>query len=66
MDERTEKSHLAAAGPEEQADRSTDKPKIAPGEIGALDEDATPEQISRGDATRVTKLVWDEYDPSQD
>jgi hypothetical protein len=29
-----------------------------------LNENATAEEIRRGDYTKVTKLVWDEYDPS--
>ncbi|MFC4619938.1 hypothetical protein ACFO4N_14590 [Camelliibacillus cellulosilyticus] len=29
-----------------------------------LNAEATKDEIARGDYTKVTKLVWDEYDPS--
>ncbi|MGV3487932.1 MAG: hypothetical protein ACO1OC_05025 [Tuberibacillus sp.] len=29
-----------------------------------LEADATEAEIKRGDYTKVTKLIWDEYDPS--
>lgn len=30
-----------------------------------LAEEATEEEIKRGDYTKVTRLAWDEYDPSE-
>ncbi|HET6872865.1 MAG TPA: hypothetical protein VFH42_07735 [Sporolactobacillaceae bacterium] len=30
-----------------------------------LAEDATEEDIQEGNYTKVTRLVWDEYDPSE-
>jgi hypothetical protein len=30
-----------------------------------LEEDATENEIKEGNYTKVTKLVWDEYDPSE-
>lgn len=44
----------------------TDDATLAPGLDGVqgLNEDATKEEEERGETTRVTRLVYDEYDPS--
>ncbi|MBS4197390.1 hypothetical protein [Lederbergia citri] len=45
----------------------TDHPKIAPG-IDTEDyygEEATQSEIDKGDYTTVTRLIYDEYDPSE-
>ncbi len=44
----------------------TNRPIIAPGmnTDEALDEEATEANIEKGEYTKVTKLVYDEYDPS--
>lgn len=39
-------------------------PTFAPGLEDKLEEEATPEEIRRGDFTRVTRLSFDEVDPS--
>ncbi|MBS4198192.1 hypothetical protein KHA93_00775 [Bacillus sp. FJAT-49732] len=47
--------------------QKSDDPKIAPG-IDTEDsygEDATQANIDKGDYTTVTRLVYDEYDPSE-
>lgn len=41
------------------------EPTIAPGSDD-LDKKATPREVAEGDATRVTKLSYDEVDPSRD
>lgn len=42
-------------------------PKVAPGldPDEAYGEDATNAEVEKGDYTTVTKLTYDEYDPSQ-
>ncbi|MCR2823487.1 hypothetical protein [Lederbergia panacisoli] len=52
-----------------EKDRSKGRidPKVAPG-IDAEDsygEDATQLEIDNGDYTKVTRLIYDEYDPSE-
>ena len=44
----------------------TDEPTVAEGidTEDELKESATPEEIAKGDYTRVTVLSWDENDPS--
>ncbi|GGH85591.1 hypothetical protein JOD43_003380 [Pullulanibacillus pueri] len=46
--------------------KKEDDPTIANGidNDEELDAEATKEEVSRGDSTKVTKLVYDEYDPS--
>ena len=41
--------------------------RLAPGLDGVevLNNNATPKEISEGDSTWVTKLKYDEYDPSE-
>ncbi|WP_290587040.1 hypothetical protein [Alicyclobacillus sp.] len=48
--------------------RPEDGPRLAPGLDGVkgLAEDASLEEIRRGDFTRVTRLVWDETERSPD
>ncbi|SDW93273.1 hypothetical protein SAMN04489725_1226 [Alicyclobacillus hesperidum] len=51
-----------------QVDRkSGDETKLAPGLDGVegLNRDATQAEVARGEATRVVKLEYDEYDPSE-
>ncbi|GMA58302.1 hypothetical protein C7445_11082 [Alicyclobacillus sacchari] len=44
-----------------------DEAKLAPGLDGVegLNRDATRSEIANGEATRVVKLEYDEYDPSE-
>lgn len=46
--------------------RPEDGPTLAPGldEQEELNEEATEEEVEEGEYTKVTSLVWDEYDPS--
>lgn len=39
------------------------KPTIAPGSDN-LEKHAKPEEVARGDSTKVTTMSWDEVDPS--
>ncbi|EJY56101.1 hypothetical protein URH17368_1271 [Alicyclobacillus hesperidum URH17-3-68] len=47
--------------------KSGDETKLAPGLDGVegLNRDATQAEVARGEATRVVKLEYDEYDPSE-
>ena len=42
------------------------RPRYAPGDEAVLEEPATPAERRRGQFTRVTRLAWDEVDPSRD
>jgi hypothetical protein len=48
---------------EERKQKREPKPNIAPGSED-LGEDATPEEIAQGNYTPVTRLVFDEVEPS--
>lgn len=41
------------------------KPHYAPGSEDILDKPATPAEINQGKFTPVTRLSWDEVDPSR-
>ncbi|MCL6599395.1 MAG: hypothetical protein K6T81_11730 [Alicyclobacillus macrosporangiidus] len=53
--------------PKPRSKRKEDEPQYAPGldGVAGLQEKANPDEIARGEFTRVTQLVWDEYDPSR-
>lgn len=40
------------------------EPTFAPGDDEELEQSASEEEIARGDYTEVTRLSWDEVDPS--
>ncbi|GIM46927.1 hypothetical protein DNHGIG_24760 [Collibacillus ludicampi] len=48
---------------EERKQKRELKPNIAPGSEN-LEEDATPEEVVQGNYTPVTRLVFDEIEPS--
>ncbi|MCL6445658.1 MAG: hypothetical protein K6T83_19775 [Alicyclobacillus sp.] len=52
----------------QKTENATETDRLAPGLDGVegLDRDATPEDIARRNFTEVTKLEYDEYDPSDD
>ncbi len=49
-----------------QVENSEQKSQLAPGleGVSGLDRQATSEEIAEGNFTKVTKLEYDEYDPS--
>ncbi|WP_181362896.1 hypothetical protein [Sulfoacidibacillus thermotolerans] len=50
-----------------QKPKNQELDRLAPGLDGVegLEEEASSEEIAKGDSTTVTKLVWDEYEPSE-
>ncbi|GEO26487.1 hypothetical protein AAC03nite_22720 [Alicyclobacillus acidoterrestris] len=53
--------------PDQYAAPNPHEPRLAPGLDGVkgLDAEATPEEIAEENMTKVTKLKYDEYDPSE-
>ncbi|EPZ43226.1 hypothetical protein [Alicyclobacillus acidoterrestris] len=53
--------------PDQHAAPKAHEPRLAPGLDGVegLDAEATPEEIAEENMTKVTKLKYDEYDPSE-
>ena len=52
---------------EKDKSKRRNEPKVAPGidDEDSYGEEATQSEIDKGDYTTVTRLIYDEYDPSE-